>query len=405
MNDNTVFLRNLLLQTQNIYSWTFTPNMDLLESNCPNELIFHILFSTGPRKELENVVLSTQTLPLVLHDSFGLVWLLAFERSGSDTLEKIHMIGPAFYDDIAHNALERMINGLNLSILVRQDCMDCLNDLPIIPGMRFLEYGQMLHYALTGDVVTASRFSSLSREKKKRPVPDTGKKHQGTWQVEQTLMKMVEEGNLDYQKRFDTLGANVTIGTMSYGEPLRQMKNENIVLITLCTRAAIRGGLVPETAYTLSDKYIQQTESCTSVEDLREMYLTMMDDFIYRVHEAKNAVGISAPIRQCRDYINFHITENLDVATLAKEVGYAENYLSKKFKAETGENLTTYILKAKIGYAKQLLMSKEMSILEVSDILGFHSQSYFGKQFKRFTGETPGDFLDRAGTTFPHKGD
>lgn len=42
--------------------------------------------------------------------------------------------------------------------------------------------------------------------------------------------------------------------------PLRSAKNIGIVILTLASRAAIRGGLDPETAFTIEDAYVQQIE-------------------------------------------------------------------------------------------------------------------------------------------------
>ena len=42
--------------------------------------------------------------------------------------------------------------------------------------------------------------------------------------------------------------------------------------------------------------------------------------------------------------------------------------------------------------AKQLLRSKEYTILQISEMLNFTSQSLFGRYFKKFTGYTPKEY-------------
>lgn len=52
------------------------------------------------------------------------------------------------------------------------------------------------------------------------------------------------------------------LGTLSK-DALRNSKNLAIVLMTLASRAAIRGGLLPEIAFSMSDIFIQKIEEMT----------------------------------------------------------------------------------------------------------------------------------------------
>ena len=53
------------------------------------------------------------------------------------------------------------------------------------------------------------------------------------------------------------------VGTLSVS-PLRHTKNLAVVLITLASRSAIAGGLLPEIAYSMADAFIQRTEELTA---------------------------------------------------------------------------------------------------------------------------------------------
>ena len=62
----------------------------------------------------------------------------------------------------------------------------------------------------------------------------------------------IREGNPDYRR---ALGKSMTLSSgmkVELGDTLRANKNNLLVLLTLCSRAAIEGGLNPSTAYTLS---------------------------------------------------------------------------------------------------------------------------------------------------------
>jgi hypothetical protein len=55
---------------------------------------------------------------------------------------------------------------------------------------------------------------------------------------------------------------------MQSSEPLRQAKTSVIVFISLCVRAAIEGGLMPEVAYSVGDSYIQSVENAQKPSEM-----------------------------------------------------------------------------------------------------------------------------------------
>lgn len=67
-------------------------------------------------------------------------------------------------------------------------------------------------------------------------------------------------------------------------------------------------------------------------------------------------------------------------------------YLASKFKAETGETLTDFILKEKTEEAKRLLRYTDKTATMIGAYLGFSSQSHFSRVFKKYTGLTPAEY-------------
>jgi AraC-like DNA-binding protein len=51
--------------------------------------------------------------------------------------------------------------------------------------------------------------------------------------------------------------------------------------------------------------------------------------------------------------------------------------------------MTTYINQLRIGAAVQLLLSSDLSVLEIAFRVGFGNYSNFSRQFKRLKGMTP----------------
>ena len=386
------FYRDLVSCCYNLYSWTFSATLAPVFTNCPNDLVFRLIFSmnTDHSQVIDSVI--EKGAPVVMTNSLGLMWISDFETDSQGTLQFIHVLGPAFYDDISPRMLEAALDRLNLSQSVKHQFYDILMQLPVVPATRFLQYGQMLHFTLTGKNIPSSEFLHMA-DASDAPTPKkvgTQKTPQhGTWAAEQAMMKLIEEGNLNYRKERDRFTTSGKVGKMSLGDPVRQVKNQIIVLTALCTRAAIRGGLAPDTAYTLSDRYIQNVEACTTIADLAEVGHAMEDDFVRRVHQVKTQTGISSQVQQCCEYIQLHVEDKITVDQLAQQVGHAKNYLIKKFHKETGKTIGAYITDAKMERAKLLLKEPGKSVQDIAEQLGYATQSHFGELFRKHTGMTP----------------
>lgn len=96
------------------------------------------------------------------------------------------------------------------------------------------------------------------------------------------------------------------------------------------------------------------------------------------------------------DYIQTHLYDKIQLETMAKELGYAAYYLSKRFKEETGISLNDYIKEQKIRKATQMLNRAGVSVAEVSERLAFSSPSYFCTVFKKLTGMMPSEYQNKT---------
>ncbi|MCC8023313.1 MAG: AraC family transcriptional regulator, partial [Clostridiales bacterium] len=181
---------------------------------------------------------------------------------------------------------------------------------------------------------------------------------------------------------------NIKVGKMS-GDPLRQSLYGFISTTSLATRAAIEGGLDEPQAYNLSDCYIQKVDKLQTVSEILALYTKMLSDFAARVGNSKERPIYSKPIQEAIEYIDIHLHEKIKLEQIAAHAAMSTGYLSKCFKQETGQTLTDFIQKAKMEEAKESLQFSQMSILEISSILQYSSQSYFSQVFRQHTGLTP----------------
>lgn len=84
--------------------------------------------------------------------------------------------------------------------------------------------------------------------------------------------------------------------------------------------------------------------------------------------------------------------ENLNVDSIAKDIGMSRSSLYRKITAITGKNINDFIRIVRLEKAAYLLKNEEMSIAEVSYEVGFNSVNYFREIFKSEYGMLPSDY-------------
>lgn len=392
---NLRLFRELITCSHNVYYRTFDMQATCIYSNCPEEHLLNPVFTMDHQGSDGLKLLQSTEKPVVISGSPGFLWIADLEKGADGSNRYIHVIGPVFVEDVSYRAIESKLCTGTIPMETRHAFMRLIHELPVIPLTRFLEYGAMMHYCITEEKINISQFQYASRQDKRpEELPATNRMH-GTWAMEQKLLKLIEDGNPEYRRLAAPLVSIGHIGNLANGDSLRHMKNMIIVFTALCTRAAIRGGLDSEIAYTLSDRYIRAIEACTELADVVEINSTMQDDFVHRVHQVKKQSHLSPQIRSCCSYIQVNIMERITTQMLASHAGYSETYLSRKFSREMGMTISEYILSQKIEQAKVMLTDRNDSIQEIAEKLSFRSSSYFGEQFRRAVGMTPGAYRSK----------
>ncbi|QSF43318.1 response regulator transcription factor [Paenibacillus tianjinensis] len=99
-------------------------------------------------------------------------------------------------------------------------------------------------------------------------------------------------------------------------------------------------------------------------------------------------------IKQVHELVGNHTGHDLSVKTIADHVYLHPVYLSKVYKAETGEGLGDYIIRMRMERALYLLKNTNKKIYEITTELGYQNPQYFSKMFKKHYGMTPNEFRD-----------
>ncbi|QDR79505.1 helix-turn-helix transcriptional regulator [Sporomusa termitida] len=92
---------------------------------------------------------------------------------------------------------------------------------------------------------------------------------------------------------------------------------------------------------------------------------------------------------RAKEELDNNILAPPDVAQLARLAGMGTTKLRQSFKAYYNMTVAEYIRREKMSYALRLLSNDEMSVQNISTLLGYQSPSKFTVAFKRVHGFTP----------------
>ena len=396
VDQNLAMLQELISCGDEVYMWSFDAAGTVLSSNCTDMVLNTIFEHIGCNAYMIEYG-QTHTAPLVLGAPLGLMWCVAFEHQEGQ-LFRTHMLGPVFNTETSMRVIEDEFAHYQSTLSFKIELFKALPRLPVISNVLLYQYALMLHYCVTGEKLNRS---DITLQESKETSPERSQKYQPkdrhkVYESERALLRMVREGDLDSRNVLNRAASLSSGVNATNGKPLEQAMVSCTTFVSLITRAAIEGGLSPESAYTLGDGYIQSIMQAKTVAEMGSITNTAYSDFVLRVHKGRQNPDVSPQVQHCCDYIELHLESDLSLKTIADEVGYTEYYLSRKFKKEVGVNLHEYIRFARIERAKTLLNSTELSVAHIAELLQFCSSSHFSRAFQSVTGLTPVQWKNSA---------
>lgn len=155
--------------------------------------------------------------------------------------------------------------------------------------------------------------------------------------------------------------------------------------------AARNAGVHPYYLDEISQRYAHRLTLSVSHQQLNNVYLEMVEEYC-RVCREFSQPKYSQHTQQIINYILFHFQMDLSPETIAKAIGFSPNYISRKFKQETGISLMQYITEHRIRTARRLLIETQLTVREISSYVGIPDWNYFTKLFKKAEGVTPSKY-------------
>jgi AraC-like DNA-binding protein len=97
--------------------------------------------------------------------------------------------------------------------------------------------------------------------------------------------------------------------------------------------------------------------------------------------------------RQMMAYIRERSGIGMDLELLAREMNMSAQYMSRLFKACTGETIKAFIARTKMQRAGELLVQSRMSISELAERMEYSDVYAFSKSFKKVFNVSPTQYL------------
>lgn len=308
------------------------------------------------------------------------------------------LIGPVRMSESASSDVTYLIQKYKLPQILEANITRFLLSAPVMQFDRFLVILSALNLVANNTIVPIQQIMSSNRavseqfQSKDSYIETIDiEMPRASGDYEEAVAYYIKNGMIEEINNLNFENFRGQVGFLGPNQ-LRSIKNSLIILNSLCLRAAISGGLDTETAYTLGERYAQRIERSSSIAELGQISPMIRQDYCLRVKNLSVPKIENPHIYKATKYIHENIYTKITVSDLADFVGIEPEYLSALSRSNLGCTMAQYISKRKISEAKKLLRFTEKSLMEISTLLLFSSQSHFQRQFKKIRGITPSEY-------------
>lgn len=148
------------------------------------------------------------------------------------------------------------------------------------------------------------------------------------------------------------------------------------------------------------ENMLEIQEAFGTYDDLREIrLLNKASKFVLQLYDEKIPLNTKKSkrkslqrldkLKEIYDYIEAHYQSDVTLDDIAKEVGYNKHYLTRFFKAMTGQSVMHFVNDYRLNQAKWLLITTDGAMDEVAFESGFQSTKRFHHVFKETMHTSP----------------
>ena len=317
-------------------------------------------------------------------------------------------VGPCLLADPTDSLMHSMLNRSNSPFKDNPDkyydqIYSYIKKLPKFTIERFLWLLSFTNNFLNQEILDPENFyqTSISKNRinldtlsiKKTPV-DKQASYKQYYSYLQDIKTLILNGSISNIEEYWTFNStnfiNIIKNLNNNDDLLRNDKNTFIQFISYFASILIENNISEKQTMELIEKYTQDAENAIVFQQIEKLYHDILIDFTKLV----NKINIENKtdnilLNKAINYIHDNITDTISSLDIAENIGISRGYLSTLFNNELKVSINDYINSKKILLAKSLLDNSDNSVVEISNYLGFSSQSYFQNIFKKYTNMTP----------------
>ncbi|MDL2327245.1 AraC family transcriptional regulator [Ruminococcaceae bacterium OttesenSCG-928-A11] len=153
--------------------------------------------------------------------------------------------------------------------------------------------------------------------------------------------------------------------------------------------------------FTQDSRFIQQLSDLKSaVMQLDESILDYMVNLsltcllteIISLHQAEKLRNIPDWVKTATAYIKSHYQNAMTLDQLAEQTSVSKYHFAREFKKYTGKTFIDYLGDIRLLQARQYLLSTQLPVAIIAELVGYQSVPYFITLFKNREGTTPHQF-------------
>ncbi|MBH0230694.1 AraC family transcriptional regulator [Halobacillus yeomjeoni] len=317
------------------------------------------------------------------------VFLYPFKTSQGT--EMVIGIGPFLHQEIGRSQVQRMLKVNDMDPTLESKMMAYFDQLPVFNRMHMLSIERLLNVILPGTDTNVRAANAMSKKYYKKDhsskdsIPDQGDEIKRQFI---SSFKMKDHKALHLYQSYKEEYSN----PLADADELRSEKNQLIRMVTELTQICIEEGGPRDELESLCEFYIRYGETKEHIDEIQELENNIILTLMERCGSSRNDTYYSPHVERAQRYILNNLTEELTLKDIAADLNVHPNYLSGIFTKETGISISQFINEQRVNEAKELLSITDYSLMEISILLGYNSQSYFTRVFKKHTGIGPKEF-------------
>ena len=249
----------------------------------------------------------------------------------------------------------------------------------VAPQAEDLEIKRLLYeqQRKIGDLISEKKNSAPAERELFRTYP---------MHIEREMLNRVRFGDRNGARAM----LNELLGHIFFRAPgnMKLMKARVLELVVMISRAAVETGAEMEALLGLNFDFVSELSQAEDYEELCAWVVRMLETFLDTVSQTQDAPG-NAQLNDALGYIRTHHMLGLSLDEVAAHAHISPYYLSHLFREKLGVTFIEYVTSVRMELAKNYLLHTRLPVSAVAEKLGYEDAGYFGKVFRKYTGQTP----------------